>query len=321
MLSNQVFHYPPELFNLLIETIPLLNKSKEDVFLFFEGAGIPVSIFSEIKDKWLINKESIKKHTITRNILTKLNATNNNTFLGYRRALLKRVVDFDSFATCWPNDQMKARGCVAEIQNIINRKDSFVRMATYAENLQKEKSLENQKKVEQQLRFDATLENIKKDFFALFSEKNPHKRGLKIEAILNSLFSCYDILIRESFCICTEEDNGIGEQIDGVIHFDSHVYFVEFKWWQDPIGKKEISHHLLRIYQRNEVRALIISASNFTAPAILACKKALQDKVVVLCTLQELVMLLERKGNLNKFLQDKIQFALIEQEPFLEILE
>ena len=30
------FHYPPELMNLLIDVIPLLNRSKQDVFLFFE---------------------------------------------------------------------------------------------------------------------------------------------------------------------------------------------------------------------------------------------------------------------------------------------
>ena len=43
-----IFHYPPELTQLLIQTIPLLCPSKPDVLLFFKGAGVPESVFSDI---------------------------------------------------------------------------------------------------------------------------------------------------------------------------------------------------------------------------------------------------------------------------------
>ena len=39
--TDITFHYPPELFSLLVDTIPLLNRSKKDVLLFFRGAGVP----------------------------------------------------------------------------------------------------------------------------------------------------------------------------------------------------------------------------------------------------------------------------------------
>ena len=32
-----VFHYPPELMSLLIDTIPRLCRSYEDTLLFFQG--------------------------------------------------------------------------------------------------------------------------------------------------------------------------------------------------------------------------------------------------------------------------------------------
>ena len=32
--ADITFHYPPELFNLLVDTIPLLSRSKKDVLLF-----------------------------------------------------------------------------------------------------------------------------------------------------------------------------------------------------------------------------------------------------------------------------------------------
>ena len=35
--SDIIFHYPPELFNLLVDVLPLLNRSKQDVLVFFRG--------------------------------------------------------------------------------------------------------------------------------------------------------------------------------------------------------------------------------------------------------------------------------------------
>lgn len=31
--SDIIFHYPPELFNLLVDVVPLLNRSKQDVLV------------------------------------------------------------------------------------------------------------------------------------------------------------------------------------------------------------------------------------------------------------------------------------------------
>jgi hypothetical protein len=44
MTADDPFHYPPELLSLLIDTIPLLCRSKQDVLTFFPGqrrAGQP----------------------------------------------------------------------------------------------------------------------------------------------------------------------------------------------------------------------------------------------------------------------------------------
>ena len=34
------YHFAPDFLNLLVETIPRLNRSKRDVLLFFRGAGV-----------------------------------------------------------------------------------------------------------------------------------------------------------------------------------------------------------------------------------------------------------------------------------------
>jgi hypothetical protein len=41
MTADITFHFPPELFSLLVDTVPLLNRSKKDVLTFFRGAESP----------------------------------------------------------------------------------------------------------------------------------------------------------------------------------------------------------------------------------------------------------------------------------------
>lgn len=132
---------------------------------------------------------------------------------------------------------------------------------------------------------------MKDELFRLFSIENPQKRGRATENVLNSLFKAFDIGIRDAFTLVGNVGEGIVEQIDGVVEFDSHIYFVEMKWWNVPLGVPEVYQHLVRVYHRTESRAIIISASDFTAPAVTTCKEALHNKVVILCTLEEIVML------------------------------
>ena len=124
---NIIYHYPPELLNLLIDTIPLLSRAKKDVLLFFRGAGVDNSI---VDDLWLRveqDRQNINKYEIVRTTLSRLNDKGEQT-LRERREILKRVTEFEDFSTCWPNDQLKAKGLVAEIRRVVNVKDSFTRM-------------------------------------------------------------------------------------------------------------------------------------------------------------------------------------------------
>jgi hypothetical protein len=61
MTADITFHFPPELFNLLVDTIPLLNRSKKDVLTFFRGAGVPDEITGDLTKK-LKAAPSVVKH-------------------------------------------------------------------------------------------------------------------------------------------------------------------------------------------------------------------------------------------------------------------
>jgi hypothetical protein len=269
--------------------------------------------------QWNNNKDSISKYEIVRQIIAELN-TKGETCLRERREILKRVVEYESFTSCWPGDQLKARGLVAEVQKVVNVKDSFTRIANEHEAERQAHKAAKQVEFEKANKKKQDIAKIRSDLFALFSEINRHKRGKALEGVLNSLFKIYGIHIREAFTLNGEEKEGIVEQIDGVVEIDGHLYFVEMKWWEKPIGVPEISQHLVRVYHRPEGRAIIISASDFTEPAVATCKDALlQQKVVVLCTLQEFVMLLEGEGDLVQFLKDKIHSAIIDRKPYTKL--
>jgi len=306
------FHYPPELMNLLIDTIPLLNRSKNDVFLFFRGAGVSNQLVQQPYQQWQRDKNSINKYEIVREVLSKLNEKG-EVCLRERREVLKRVVEFESFSSCWPADHLKALGLVAEIQKVVNVKDSFTRMTKEREAERQGRIAQIKAEHEKVRKKEEQIIKIKDELFALFYETNPHKRGKVLEGILNRLFEVYGILVREAFTLVGDNGEGVVEQIDGVVEMEGHLYLVEMKWWDKPIGVPQVSEHLVRVYNRAEGRAIIISASNFTDPAISVCKKALQQKVIVLCTLQELVTLLEQNDDLVEFFKQKVQAARILQ--------
>lgn len=316
-----VYHYPPELLNLLVDTIPLLCRSKMDTVIFFKGAGVSDSILSDIEQQVTFNKESTNKYEIARTILTRINEKGEAT-LRERREILKRICEFESFSNCWPNDQLKAKGLVSEIRRVTNVKDSFTRIKQEREK-EKEKSrkeFEEKKKKLQKKKED--IKNVKDNLFSLFNTSlTPQQRGKQLEVVLNDLFKVFGILVRESFVLVNIEGEGVSEQVDGVIEIDGNLYFVEMKWTKDPIDVDPVSRHLIRVYHRGYSRAIFISAADYTQPAIAVCKEALQKTVVTLCNLHEIVNLLEKENDLYDFFKKKIQYSVIDKDPYRTILD
>jgi restriction system protein len=140
-----VFHYPPELMSLLIDTIPLLFRSKMDVLLFFKGAGVNDSRVHELSNHVRQDRTRITEYEICRTVLAHLNEKGEFT-IRERREILKRVTEFEDFSTCWPNDQLKAKGLVAEIRRVVDVKDSFTRINQEREKEKKKHQADQQEK-------------------------------------------------------------------------------------------------------------------------------------------------------------------------------
>lgn len=316
MTQTDIFHYPPELFELLVETIPILNRSKKSVLLFCRGAGIPDKVFKDIFEKLEADKDSINKYDIARTILTRINEKT-DTYLRERRELLKRVVEFESFTNCWETDQYKAKGLVAEIRNIVNVKDAFTRMKQEKEAAQTKHTSDYNKRVDEIKKKTELIDKTKKEFYGLFAIENPQERGKKLEAVLNSIFSIYGILVREAFTRKGDNGEGIIEQIDGVVEIDNQIYLVEMKWKKDKIGSEDIFAHLGRIYHRTSAQGIFISASGYADSGIVASKEALVNKAILILTdLEEFINVLDNDKDLTQYFKAKIRKAIIDKEPY-----
>jgi len=310
--ADITFHYPPELFTLLVDAVPRLNRSKEDVLLFFRGAGVPADMTVDIAARL----QSTNKYKMVRTVLERLNARGEAT-LRERREVLRRVVDFANFDLCWPNDQLQAKGLVASIREVVNQKDAFTRMNNAREEERQARLAEGQQIAAQKRERTVKIENAKKDLYALFSTSaTAQERGKMLETALNNLFQAYDVLVRKAFYLVGNAGEGIVEQIDGVIELGHTLYFIEMKWYRNPVGTPEISQHIVRLMARAEMQGIFISASDYTEPAIHTAREFLQQKILVLSTLEEIVGLLERQGDLADFFRKKIQAAQIDKNPY-----
>lgn len=314
------FHFSPDLFELLVDALARLSKSKKGVLLFLRGAGVSESDLAEVTQIVASRAASISKFEIARSVLTKVNARGDSG-LRPRREIIKRVVEFEDFSSCWPEDQLKARGLVAAIREAVNKKDSFTRM-------KQERDAERDRAVEHQraervaiAEKRAKVESVSARLSALFAmDDNPHARGKLLEGVLNDLFRVYGISVCEDFRRRDPDTSVVLEQIDGVIDLDGSLCLVEMKWLNAPVGVSEFFPHLGRLFLRANARGIFISTSGFTLPVVQECATALAQKTMMLCSLQEIVMLLQRQDDLVAFLRKKSQAAIIDKNPFFQIL-
>jgi restriction system protein len=312
------YHYPPELLELLCDAVPALFRSKQGVIDFFVGAGVPNKMVGDWKLKLKQDKESVKKHEIARSILCRLNEAGEPA-LALRREVIKRVSEFDDFSSCWDNDRYKAQGLVAQIQKLVNVKDSFTRINLERESERKQRQAVYTASVQAKQKETEEGAAIRDSLYKLFGETDPYKRGKRLESVLNSLFSFVGFLIREAFTLKGDEGQGIIEQVDGTVEIDGVLYLVEMKWWDKPIGRQEIAPHFVSVYGRGDVGGIFISYSGFTPAAIEDAKTGLAQKVFVLTELQEIVQIIDREADLRTFFKEKINRAKSDRNPFYKL--
>jgi hypothetical protein len=309
------YHFPPDLFNLLVDAIPRINRTKKDLLAFFKNVGTPISLLNKYYSLISYDPKQISKKDITRDVLEHLNSKDTDEYLGIRRKLLQRVVDFTAFNTCYENDIDSAKARIYEIKQLVNLKDSVTKQEQFIENERQEKIKAKQQQIQKLNNSKEKYDSITNEFNKLFSITNPQLRGKSLEAVLNDLFTFFKISIRESFCIADEETGRIYEQIDGTIEINTYLTIIEMKWENSPIGAEKIGRFMGRLFSRNSVDGIIISYSSFTSTAQTTVKEWLNQKTVALVDLKDIHNLLLLKKDLPTYFTTLIREVRLNKNP------
>jgi restriction system protein len=313
-MPDDAYQYPPELMDLLIDAIPLLCRSKTDVLMFFRGCGVPHALTADLRVRVENDRASINKYEITRTVLARINELNDSG-LGYRREVIRRVTEFEDFTSCWESDRLKAQGLVARVREVVNVKDSFTRMRQERDSERQERMRRQQERIRAKQRRREERSSLRARLASLGSMTHPQQRGRAFEAVFNDLFALDGLSVRDAFTI-NDEEGRVSEQIDGLIDLKGQPYLAEVKWYSKPLGVDNVSRHLVRVYSRGGVHGLIVSASGFTQPAIDECQRALTQRVIVLAEVQELLLLLEEPdASLAAWLREKAHAATVDRRP------
>jgi len=309
---DETYQYPPELFSLLVDGISVLFRNKDDVIGFFRGAGVPSAYLQDLVTRVQTDRDAIRKTEIARTVLQRINEAG-DPGLRCRREIVRRVTDFEDFSSTWPEERDRAENLVGRIRHVVNVKDSFTRIE-----IEREREVRARRQVREADLAAARLRiversELKAQLQSLFKIDDPHRRGKLLEPVLTQLFTLAGCRVLDAFEV--RAVNGLViEQIDGLVELDGQVYLVEAKWYAERLGVAEIAPALVRVFGRGQGRAVIVSASGFTGPAIEQVRDALRQSVVVLAELSEVVLLLERDGDPAEWLREKVRAAIAHKE-------
>jgi len=316
--SDAAYHYPPEVFEAVVQAVPLIVRSKQDVLTFFRGCGVNQELIAELVT-WTLPGGDKSKYHITRRILSEINELGDSG-IRVRREVIKRIAELDSFDASWDSDRLKAQGAVAALRELVNKKDTFTRLKNIQEEDQQRIRRERQSEIDAQVAGRQKRNAVRISLGRLFSETDPHRRGNALEGVLNELFQSEGVSIREAFTV-TKIDVGVIEQIDGAIEIDGRVYLVEMKWWSKEMSRGDVASHLVSVFNRGDVGGIFISNSSYLASVIQDFKEALTKTTVILVELREIVMLLESDRTLIELLRPKIHSANLNKNPLVFPLE
>jgi restriction system protein len=234
--------------DLLIETIPLLCRSKVAVLAFFRGCGVPDNVTADLRRRVETDKTAITKYEITRTVLVRLNERGHQA-LAQRRQVVKRVTEFEDFSTCWDNDQLKAQGLVTRVRSVVNVKDSFTCLNQEYERERLERQRQQEAQAQAIRRQREERESLRRRLIELRSISVPRQRGLALEGVLNDIFKLDGLSIREAFTLSCDSGE-VGEQIDGLVVMDGHPILVEAKWHARALGVDGVCRHIARVLLR-----------------------------------------------------------------------
>lgn len=297
--SIQTYHFPPEVLQLAVDALTRVNRGKKDLIIWLRSAGVADGMLRPWMTKLQVDKESVRKAEVARDILCRLNE-GGDRYLAQRREILKRLTETEDFSACWEDDRLEAQGLVARLREIVGIKDTFTRFKQETQHEAARRRLEQDRRLEEERDRRQRLKGVHDGLAALVTfQGTPQERGRRFEQNLTTLFASSQIQVMEPF----RTNN---EQIDGAVHLDGHTCLVEARWWAEPLQHKDVADFFVKLSTRSSgTRGVFISASSFTRGCEDQCVRT--NMAVVFVTLEDILLCLEAEQPIAEMLGRKYE--------------
>lgn len=289
-----------EIQQQIIQCFGLCFHYKDTVVSFMQTSGV----LNDLILKW----RSEPKFVWAKNVINELNKTENG------RSIIRRIAtEFYKMKNISDEVQDRDRGLDAlrKLKRLIG--DTQQNKVNETLNNSYHRSRQEMKiQLKQQLL--QKIEELKTEYYSLFSSDNPQERGYRLEKIVANLFRINDIDYHDSYRNRTNT-----QQLDGYFRFEGFDYLVEMKWEKNPVNSSKIASLKQKVDTKlTSTRGLFLSINGFRDEVIQDFSN--KDAKILFMDGQELAYILENRISLYEALKVKIIGASKTGNPNVSII-
>lgn len=254
-----------------------------------------------------------RKREISDTVINKL-AADQTKYFHVISSFIEELCNFEDFSHL--NSEEDAAQKVAAAKNAVGalRKNASNYLQTLIEKKESQKRSEtNKRRVAEINTFNKGLEELKAEFFGLYS-LSPQQKGFALEKFLRNLFQLFDLDPKASFKIQ-------GEQIDGAFSFDGSDFLLEAKWEQAPLAVSSIYEFVGKVTGKlDNTLAFVVSMSGYGEDCIAQIDKQ-SRKVCLLADGADIIAVLESRISLEDLITRKKRYAVQTGKSYLPVSE
>lgn len=289
-----------EIQQQIIQCFGLCFHYKDTVVSFMQTSGVP----NDLILKW----KSEPKFVWAKNVINELNKTDNG------RLIIRRIA----------TEFYKMKNIPDEVQDRDRGLDALRKLKRLIGDTQQNKvneTLNNsyhrsrqEMKIQLRQQLLQKIEELKTEYYSLFSSDNPQERGYRLEKIVANLFRINDIDYHDSYRNRTNT-----QQLDGYFRFEGFDYLVEMKWEKNPVNSPKIASLKHKVDTKlTSTRGLFLSINGFRDEVIQDFSN--KDAKILFMDGQELAYILENRISLYEALKVKIIGASKTGNPNVSII-
>ena len=309
---DRSYHYPLEVLELLVATIPRLIKTRAGILEFFAEAGSPKELIAEWRAKLHQGRMGVSsKYHLVRGFLRDLNTLGDDG-QAVREEVLCRLARHADFSTGWEDDRQRAEELVTRIRELVGGTDAMP-PAACQEALTRQAHLKtDHARPKDNEHHSEAIETLKSDLDRALRAADPSERSTILGTVLPGLFRCHGVATRQ-VPAAPLTDAAV------LIDFEEALFLVELRCSAKPLDFRQLAPHLVMLYGCPDQRGLLISSSGFTDQTLRELGSILPQRLF-LCQLDELAQLLHEQGrSLREWLRTKFRAAETEQKPFVRV--